>query len=50
MNDLKKSDIEGLTVLQIRMAIILLRVNGVQSAKDFIRGVKKAKLVEEAAL
>ena len=40
---LKKSDIDGLTALQIRMAMILLRVNGVASAKQFIKDVKKGK-------
>ena len=40
---LKKSDLEGLTALQARMAMILLRVNGIESAKQFIRDVKKGR-------
>jgi len=40
---LKKSDIEGLTALQVRMALILLTINGVESAKAFIRDLQKPK-------
>lgn len=38
---LKKSDIEGLSALQTRMALILLRVNGIENAKEFIVAVEK---------
>ena len=37
---LTKKDIAGLTALQTRMAMILLRVNGIENAKEFIKKSK----------
>ncbi len=52
MMNLTKNDIEGLSALQTRMAIILLHINGIESAKQFILNVKKGKMpdkkIEEA--
>ena len=36
-----KKDIEGLTAIQTRMAMILLRVNGRDNAIEFIRKCKQ---------
>ncbi len=44
MEKLTKKDIEGLSALQTRMAIILLHINGIESAKQFILNVKKGKV------
>ncbi len=49
---LTKKDVEGLTALQTRMALILLHVNGIESAKAFILNAKKGerpdRKIEEA--
>jgi hypothetical protein len=41
---LKKFDIEGLSALELRMALILLRENGIENAKEFIRKVKEERI------
>jgi nicotinamidase/pyrazinamidase len=41
MERLKKSELKGLTAVQLRMAQILNKVNGYESAAQFVRGIKK---------
>lgn len=38
---LKKVDIKGLTPTQKKMAMILFVINGLESAKKFIQGVRR---------
>jgi hypothetical protein len=35
-----KKDIKGLSAVQTRMALILLKINGYQNAREFIDGCK----------
>jgi hypothetical protein len=44
---LTKADIKGLSAIQTRMALILLSVNGIGSAREFIEKVKRGKMPDE---